>query len=115
MLSPRYQLTLPEPSTSLITSQLFGCLEAPQKTSAVWANHQHLCPRPSDELLALNDALDQLTLAKAQAAELVKLRFFAGLTNEDAAASMGVSPRKANQIWAYSRAWLLECLGHEPI
>jgi RNA polymerase sigma factor (TIGR02999 family) len=68
-----------------------------------------------DELLALNDALDQLTLANAQAAELVKLRFFAGLTNEDAAASMGVSPRKANQIWAYSRAWLLECLGHEPI
>jgi RNA polymerase sigma factor (TIGR02999 family) len=68
-----------------------------------------------DELLALNDALGQLTLANAQAAELVKLRFFAGLTNEDAAASMGVSPRKANQIWAYARAWLLECLGHEPM
>jgi hypothetical protein len=48
--------------------------------------------------LALNDALDQLTLAKAQAAELVKLRFFAGLTNEDAAASMGVSPRKQAQF-----------------
>jgi RNA polymerase sigma factor (TIGR02999 family) len=72
-------------------------------------------PQTPDELLDLNDALDQLTAANAQAAELVKLRFFAGLTNVEAATSLGVSPRKANQIWAYARAWLLECLGHEPI
>jgi RNA polymerase sigma factor (TIGR02999 family) len=68
-----------------------------------------------DEIIALSDAVDRLAVANAAAAELVKLRFFAGLTNEDAASALGVSPRKATQIWAYARAWLLESLGHEPI
>jgi RNA polymerase sigma factor (TIGR02999 family) len=72
-------------------------------------------PQTPDELVALSEALDRLTVTNAQAAELVKLRFFAGLTNEEAAGALGVSPRKANLIWAYARAWLLECLGHEPI
>ena len=72
-------------------------------------------PQTPDELVALSEALDHLTAANPQAAELVKLRFFAGLTNEEAAAALGVSPRKANQIWAYARAWLLESLGHEPV
>ena len=72
-------------------------------------------PRTSDELVALSEALDQLAAANAQAADLVKLRFFAGLTNEEAAAALSVSPRKANQIWAYARAWLLESLGHDPL
>ena len=63
----------------------------------------------------MSDALDRLAEANAQAAELVKLRFFAGLTNEQAAAALGVSSRKANQIWAYAKAWLLESLGHEPL
>jgi RNA polymerase sigma factor (TIGR02999 family) len=72
------------------------------------------CPQTPRELVALSDALDQLTSTNAQAAELVKLRFFAGLTNEQAAAALQVSPRKANQIWAYARAWLLENLGREP-
>jgi RNA polymerase sigma factor (TIGR02999 family) len=72
-------------------------------------------PQTPDQLLAVSDALDRLAAANAQAAELVKLRFFAGLTNEQAAAALGVSPRKAHQIWAYARAWLLESLGHEPV
>ena len=72
-------------------------------------------PKPPDELVALSEALDRLAETNAQAAELVKLRFFAGLTNEQAAAALGVSPRKANQIWAYAKAWLLESLGHEPL
>jgi RNA polymerase sigma factor (TIGR02999 family) len=72
-------------------------------------------PQTPDELVALSEALDRLAVANAQAAELVKLRFFAGLTNEEAAAALGVSPRKANQIWAYARAWLLESLGHKPV
>ena len=74
-----------------------------------------LSPQTPDELVALSEALDRLAAANAQAAELVKLRFFAGLTNEQAAAALGVSPRKANQIWAYARAWLLESLGREPM
>jgi RNA polymerase sigma factor (TIGR02999 family) len=68
-----------------------------------------------DELVDLSEALDGLAATNAQAAELVKLRFFAGLSNDEAAAALGVSPRKANQIWAYARAWLLESLGHEPL
>jgi RNA polymerase sigma factor (TIGR02999 family) len=71
-------------------------------------------PQMPDELLAISEALDRLAATNAQAAELVKLRFFAGLSNEEAAAALGVSPRKANQIWAYARAWLLESIGHEP-
>ena len=71
--------------------------------------------RTPDELVALSEALDRLAGTNALAAELVKRRYFAGLTNEEAARSLGVSPRKANQIWAYARAWLLESLGHEPI
>ena len=73
------------------------------------------CPEIHRELVALSEALDRLALTSAQAAELVKLRYFAGLTNEEAAEAVGVSPRKANQIGAYARAWLLESLGHEPI
>ena len=56
--------------------------------------------------MALSEALDRLAATNAPAAELVKLRFFAGLTNDEAAAALGVSPRKANQIWSYARAWL---------
>jgi RNA polymerase sigma factor (TIGR02999 family) len=68
-----------------------------------------------EELVAVSEAVDRLAQANAQAAELVKLRFFAGLTNEEAARELGVSSRKATQVWAYARAWLLESLGHEPV
>jgi RNA polymerase sigma factor (TIGR02999 family) len=76
---------------------------------------QTVSPKTPDELVALSEALDQLSATNALAAEIVKLRFFAGLSNADAAAAIGVSPRKANQLWAYARAWLLESLGHEPL
>ncbi len=72
-------------------------------------------PQTPDELVAVSEALDRLAQTNAQAAELIKLRFFAGLTNEEAAAALGVSPRKATQVWAYARAWLLDSLGHEPV
>lgn len=72
-------------------------------------------PQPPEELVALGDALDRLAASNAQAAQVVKLRFFAGLTNEQTAAALGISPRKATQIWAYARAWLRDCLGHEPV
>jgi RNA polymerase sigma factor (TIGR02999 family) len=71
-------------------------------------------PQTPEWLVAVSEAVDHLAAANARAAELVKLRFFAGLTIEEAAAALGVSPRKANQIWAYTRAWLLETLGHVP-
>src|SRR5262245_6731096 len=72
-------------------------------------------PQTPEGLVAVSESLDRLAETNARAAELVKLRYFAGLTNEDAARALGVSPRKANQIWAYARAWLLESLGHQPL
>ena len=70
-------------------------------------------PVPPDEVLAIDEALDKLASANAQAAQLVKLRYFAGLTIREAAEALGVSPRKANQIWTYARAWLMAELGHQ--
>ena len=59
-----------------------------------------------DELLALNEALEQLGELDPPAAELVKLRFFVGLTQGEAAELLGVSRRTADNIWAFARAWL---------
>ena len=70
-------------------------------------------PERPDRLLAVGEALDRLTMTNPQAAELVKLRYFAGCTNAEAATLLGISPRKANQVWAYARAWLLEELGDD--
>ncbi|MBW3597664.1 MAG: sigma-70 family RNA polymerase sigma factor [Planctomycetes bacterium] len=60
----------------------------------------------SGDLLALDTALDRLAQNDPQSAELVKLRYFAGLTNAQAAKALGVSPRKADFIWSFARAWL---------
>jgi RNA polymerase sigma factor (TIGR02999 family) len=67
-------------------------------------------PESRYDLLALDDAIDRLAVADAKAAELVKLRFFAGLTAEQAAAALGVSARSADRIWGYARAYLFKCL-----
>ncbi|MEX2168567.1 MAG: ECF-type sigma factor [Pirellulales bacterium] len=63
-------------------------------------------PKASDELIALDEALERLAEHDAQSAELVKLRYFAGLTIPQAAEILGVSPRKADFIWSFARAWL---------
>jgi RNA polymerase sigma factor (TIGR02999 family) len=65
-------------------------------------------PKVSDDLLALDEALSQLAVADAQAAELVKLRYFSGLTVKQAADLLGISPRTADHLWTYARAWLLQ-------
>jgi RNA polymerase sigma factor (TIGR02999 family) len=59
------------------------------------------------DLLALDEALSKLEATDAESAELVKLRYFSGLTNEQAADLLGVSPRTAERIWTYARSWLL--------
>jgi RNA polymerase sigma factor (TIGR02999 family) len=63
---------------------------------------------PEDDLLALNEALEELARIEPQTAELVKLRYFAGFTNREAAEILGFSPRKGDAVWAYARAWLHE-------
>jgi RNA polymerase sigma factor (TIGR02999 family) len=61
-----------------------------------------------DELLAVHEALDKFAALEPQKAELVKLRYFAGLKIEEAAQVLGVSEPTANRWWAYSRAWLFQ-------
>jgi RNA polymerase sigma factor (TIGR02999 family) len=67
----------------------------------------------SDELLALDEALDELEQHDAQAAQVVKLRYFAGLTHQQAAQALGISRRAADRLWALARAWLYQTLGEE--
>jgi RNA polymerase sigma factor (TIGR02999 family) len=58
------------------------------------------------DLVALDDALTALAAADPQAAELVHLRFFAGRTRDQAAELLDISPRQADRLWAFARAWL---------
>ena len=69
-------------------------------------------PEQPDDLLALDAALDRLSAAEPQAAELVKLRYFAERTMTEAAELLGLSRRSAHRLWAYARAWLLEELSN---
>jgi RNA polymerase sigma factor (TIGR02999 family) len=63
-------------------------------------------PDDPDNLLMLDEALDKLAATEPGLARLVELRYFAGMTIEQAAQLMGVSPRTAKRNWAYARAWL---------
>ena len=63
---------------------------------------------PREDLLELDELLQQLASADPRAAELVKLRFFAGLTGEQTAKVLDISPRAADLLWAYARAWIFE-------
>jgi len=64
-------------------------------------------PAEDERLLELDTALDKLQTTHSRAADLVKLRYFAGLTNEQAAEMLGVSTATADRDWAYAKAWLL--------
>jgi RNA polymerase sigma factor (TIGR02999 family) len=65
---------------------------------------------PADELLALDEALDRFAAFDPVKAELVKLRYFAGLSEEEAAAALGISRATASRYWTYARAWLIHAL-----
>ena len=64
----------------------------------------------AEEMLALSDALDRLAAADPQAAEIVKLRYFAGLTMQQTAETLGISERAAYYAWEYARSWLRQDL-----
>jgi RNA polymerase sigma factor (TIGR02999 family) len=66
-----------------------------------------------EEVIELDDVLEQLAAADPKAAELVKLRFYAGLTGEQTAQVLGISPRAADFLWSYARAWLFEKLDRQ--
>jgi RNA polymerase sigma factor (TIGR02999 family) len=63
-------------------------------------------PDTDERLLAVNEALNKLAIENQMQAELVKLRYFVGLTNEEAAKVLGISPRAAKYCWVHARAWL---------
>lgn len=64
----------------------------------------------SPDLLDLHAALDELKVVDAESARMVELRFFAGLSVEEAAMTMSISPRSAARMWAFARAWLYDRL-----
>jgi len=70
---------------------------------------------PEDDIIALNEALDQLAKVEPKTAELVKLRYFAGLTNKQSAELLEISPRNADSLWAYAKVWLHERIVGEKI
>jgi RNA polymerase sigma factor (TIGR02999 family) len=63
-------------------------------------------PEPAPDVLALDEALSKLAAVDRVKADLVQLRYFAGLTLEQAATLLGISPATADRYWAYARAWL---------
>ena len=69
--------------------------------------------RPPEEMLAVHEVLDQLGEIDPTAANLVKLRFFVGLNMSEVAEALGISVRKAQSIWAYSRTWLHQKIAAE--
>jgi RNA polymerase sigma factor (TIGR02999 family) len=75
---------------------------------------QLAAPAPDDELLALHEALDRFAEQHPEKAELVKLRYFAGLTADQAAAALGISPSTGDRYWHYARAWLRRAMTPEP-
>ena len=66
-----------------------------------------LAPEVGEDLVALDEALEHLAARDAEAAELVKLRFFAGLSSAQAAEALGISPRTADRAWTFARTFLL--------
>jgi len=87
-----------------------GRIGPPQGPRLALADLDAAEPVPDDDLPAISEALDDLATVNPRAAELVKLRYFVGLTGKESAGVLGISPRKADQVWAYARAWLLDRL-----
>ena len=85
----------------------------PRSTAAGWARQDLddvdiAAPAPSEDLLALDEALAKLEAEDPVKAQLVKLRYFAGLSEEEAARALGVSRATAHRHWRYAKAWLLD-------
>lgn len=82
-------------------------------STALEKKNKTICP---DDLLALDEALQKLEREDNTKAELVKLRFFAGLTGDQAAKALGISHATAERYWAYARSWLrLEVKGKDKL
>lgn len=65
---------------------------------------------PAEEFIAVHDAVEKLAQEDALAAQVVKLRYFVGMTNDEIAEALEVSPRSVDRHWAYARAWLKDAM-----
>jgi RNA polymerase sigma factor (TIGR02999 family) len=70
-------------------------------------------PAPDEQILAVHEALNDFADTDPQAATLVKLRFFSGMTMTEAAEALGISVRSAHDLWAYARSWLHRHMGNK--
>ena len=70
-------------------------------------------PDPGELVLAVHEALDELAGVDSQAAALVKLRFFTGMTMTEAAEALGMSVQSAHNLWTHARSWLRRQMRHE--
>lgn len=82
-------------------------------TRATLEEHHWVQEAQSNELLAVDEALDLLAKEDPAAAYLVKLRYFVGMTMDEAAATLGVPLRSAERTWTYARAWLRRHMGRQ--
>lgn len=85
-----------------------GAAKRSAPTQAALDVDQLAAPSESSDLLALDEALTRLAASDPKLADLVKLRYFAGMTNREAAECLGISSRTADSYWAYAKAWLLQ-------
>lgn len=67
----------------------------------------------TEEILSLHEAMEQLERHDPQAAKLVELRYFGGLTHQEAAEALGIGRRRADRLWSLARAWLYQQLIEE--
>jgi len=72
-------------------------------------------PWPEDRLVQVSEALDELEREAPEAAQLVKLRYFAGLTQEQVAETMGISLRTAERHWTWAKAWLFRWIHEQEV
>jgi len=88
-----------------------------QRLNAAELELELIAPESDERLLAVNEALDQLAAEDPQKAEVVKLRFFVGMSDREVAETLGLSERTVERHWAYSKAWLfrrLDASGQTP-
>ena len=69
-------------------------------------------PGDQEQILAINDAISELEQLDPQAASVVKLRFFVGLSVEETASALGISDRTVKREWQFARTWLAERMEH---
>ena len=95
-------------SSDILTNTPFGVTPFWDRTRSRldFDSEQPAVPDPREDLLALDEALNKLTVVNPGAAELVQVRYFTGLALPDAARILAISPRTAGRLWAYARAWL---------